>query len=141
MPLCDSFSADERQQLRYDGSLVADCCMIQSNSIYDCQTCGACCASPWRDRRTGTQSDPETQVQIVPSPYFDDYPVEPAMRSPDEVETYVTAEGLRVCTALAGCIGVRCECTIYERRPKACQSVEIGGALCREARQHFGLPV
>lgn len=105
---------------------AAVCCMDQRRSIYDCQTCGACCASPWRD---------------APGLYLDDYPIEPALREVKEVETCLTPEGLRVCTALAGCIGVRCECTIYERRPKACESLEIGGPRCRKARQFFGLPV
>ncbi|MGE5608027.1 MAG: hypothetical protein ACM359_02130 [Bacillota bacterium] len=115
--------------------------MAQCSSIYDCQTCGACCASPSRDERTGATVDSETRFHDAGCPYSDDYPIEPAMRVVDAVETCVTPEGLRVCAALAGCIGVRCECTIYERRPKACQSLEIGGPVCQKARQCFGLPV
>jgi Fe-S-cluster containining protein len=58
-----------------------------------------------------------------------------------KLKTCLTPEGDRVCAALNGCIGVRCSCSIYERRPVACRRFAVGGSLCREARQRFNLPV
>jgi Fe-S-cluster containining protein len=53
--------------------------------------------------------------------------------------TTALAGGRRVCVALEGAPGARCACTIYADRPEACRRYEVGGALCRSARQWLGL--
>jgi Fe-S-cluster containining protein len=48
--------------------------------------------------------------------------------------------GRRVCVALDGAPGECCACTVYADRPEACRRYEVGGTLCRSARQWLGLP-
>ena len=49
--------------------------------------------------------------------------------------------GTKVCVALNGCAGGENACSVYERRPGACRTFEVGGFFCRQARERFGLPV
>lgn len=43
------------------------------------------------------------------------------------------------CDALTGCLGETSVCGIYEQRPSACRSFEMGGERCNEARARHGL--
>ena len=45
--------------------------------------------------------------------------------------------GLVRCKALAGEPGVRCECAIYEDRPRICRSVEKGSLSCLAYRRQY----
>ena len=121
--------------------MVAD--WISETISYDCQTCGACCRSPWTgdgyvtlydidlDRLAGSGLTIIEQAQG----YGD---------SPDvilKLSTRFDEEGRRMCTALSGTIGQSCACTIYDHRPEACRRFAVGGSLCRDKRRQLGLPV
>lgn len=110
--------------------------------LYDCETCGACCASPWNSDgyiRLANDDLPRIQrlgLEIVSEPQQGD--------DADAVTPRLgtcLSEGQRVCAAFAGCIGVRCGCSIYDDRPQACRQLVPMGPFCKAARQRFGLPV
>ena len=44
------------------------------------------------------------------------------------------------CDALAGEVGQRVGCTIYEHRPAPCREVQPGDDQCNKARAGYGLP-
>jgi Fe-S-cluster containining protein len=110
---------------------------------YDCLKCGACCASPSPGesyvrldaadiRRLEGTGLPILQLAVQ------------GAEPPETVEALGTKSdphGTRVCAALNGCAGGANACSVYERRPGACRSFEVGGLFCRIARQRFGLPV
>jgi Fe-S-cluster containining protein len=91
--------------------------------IYDCQSCGACCAHKWswpvlrRDRSDASGIPPEM--------VRDDYPL-------------LRTEGPR-CVALTGDVGVSTGCSIYGVRPSACRAFTAGSPLCIEAREAKGI--
>ena len=102
---------------------------------YDCQTCGACCWAP---------GDTEYYVPLEPADVARLQPLGLPMRlKPDgtaSLGTRALADGRRVCVAFGGVPGQPCTCTIYADRPDACRRYEVGGPLCRTARQWLGLP-
>jgi Fe-S-cluster containining protein len=49
------------------------------------------------------------------------------------------AGGRPACVAFAGQLGQQCGCAIYKDRPSVCREFEVGGQLCRQARQQAGL--
>ena len=112
-------------------------------SKYDCQTCGACCASPWTgdgyvrlydidlERLRGTPITVISQEQIGADP------LEVVL----QLGTIRDKHDLRVCMALSGVVGQACSCSIYQQRPEACRKFESGDVLCRQARNKAGLPV
>jgi Fe-S-cluster containining protein len=51
------------------------------------------------------------------------------------------AGGRPACAAFTGRLGGPCGCFVYERRPSVCREYEVGGQLCREARELAGLTV
>lgn len=110
---------------------------------YDCQTCGACCHSPWTgdgyvtlyeidiSRLSGTGMAIIEQVQG----YGDSPAVIP------KLGTRLDGDRQRLCQAFLGSIGATCLCTIYDQRPEACRRFEVGGSLCRDLRRRHGMPV
>jgi len=67
---------------------------------------------------------------------------------PKEMTVPVTANIVRMagtdaseprCVALAGAIGKRVNCSIYDGRPSPCREFDIEHAACNRARQRCGL--
>ncbi|QKC72269.1 MULTISPECIES: YkgJ family cysteine cluster protein [Mesorhizobium] len=98
----------------------------ETASVFDCQSCGACCSYSAEWPRFSTEDD--AQLDRIP-------------------EQYVAAdlsgmrcEGVR-CSALSGEIGKSTACGIYELRPDVCRACMPGDAECLMARRAIGLPV
>lgn len=110
--------------------------------VYDCQSCGACCFSPW----TGDGYVRLYNLDLgrlggrFPAVYQEQGYGEPPEVIP-KLGTRIDEHGGRVCVAFEGRGGARCACGIYPSRPEPCRRFEAGGRLCREARQRLGLPV
>ena len=99
-----------------------------------CQTCGACCAAfrvdfhpaelaggafAWGEGVPQALTVPVTAALV-------------RLRGTDEAEPR--------CCALAGEIGQRVNCTIYDGRPSPCREFDTSHAACARARQRHGLP-
>ena len=109
---------------------------------FDCQTCGACCLSPWDAvgyvrlddidaRRLASVGLP---VITEEQPGWDGAP-ETLLR----LGTTRDDRRQRACAALGGTAGERCSCGVYDLRPDACRRFEAGSGLCRAARRGLGL--
>ena len=105
---------------------------------FDCRSCGACCCNTDENRA-------ERFVDYVEVP-----PRSALARHPRILRrlTVVNADGERHmrlagaeqrCAALAGRVGVRVSCTIYELRPGACRRVVPGSRECRRDRRERGI--
>lgn len=101
----------------------------------DCQTCGACCTSPFGD---------------VAEPFVAVTRADVARLGRERERRLVVVDhrsasgrGLvarhAACAALEGLPGREVRCTIYDARPDACRAVEPGGAYCLESRARLGL--
>jgi Fe-S-cluster containining protein len=95
--------------------------------VPDCQTCGACCAAvvcvgvrPGEDVESGKYWD-VTAGELVVDRYL--------KREPESFR----------CASLAGKIGERVSCTIYESRPAICRHFEAGSDRCHALRRAYGL--
>ena len=100
---------------------------------YDCQTCGACCATfdVWlmggdRDRFERSQKLVVLTRTYGPSGAGGDWRF---MSRDDKTGCCVALEG-----------GLRsCRCTIYDERPWLCREFEAGSEDCLEARRKHGI--
>lgn len=99
-----------------------------------CQSCGACCAAFRVDFHP---------VELAGGAFVWGQGVAREMTVP------VTANIVRMsgtdavaprCVALAGEVGSRVACTIYEARPSPCREFETSHPACQRARQRHGLP-
>lgn len=94
--------------------------------IFDCQTCGACCAYQADWPRFSMETDEE--IAKIP-------------------ENFIAADlsGMRFetgrCTALTGELGKHVGCAVYANRPHVCRTCMPGDPECIMARQALGLPV
>jgi Fe-S-cluster containining protein len=110
---------------------------------YDCQACGACCATaPERNGYVRLYDGDlerlrDSGLPIIESAEQDTDPPETIAK----LATKLDPHGHRVCVAFEGGVGGACTCLIYDRRPSVCRMFEMGGLLCRLARQERGLPV
>jgi hypothetical protein len=86
--------------------------------IYDCQSCGACCAHKWS--WPVLRRDRSDAAGIPPEMVREDYPL---------LRTVSNR-----CVALTGEVGVSTGCLIYGARPAACRAFMPGSKLCLEAR-------
>ena len=96
---------------------------------HPCLACGACCASFRVDF-----SVQELQEHGGSVPAGLAVPVTTStcrMRGTDHVPAR--------CAALAGAVGVRASCGIYEWRPSPCREFEAGSDACQRARARHGL--
>jgi len=118
----------------------------------DCQSCGACCASP-HDPLPGVAGQPPT-ASLEPFVAVD--PLDYDLLGPERVRRLVvldplvpsglalavrkTARGGAACACLQGDPGhdERVACQVYEVRPHACREVRAGGTWCRESRRLLG---
>jgi uncharacterized protein len=95
--------------------------------MFDCQTCGACCAAfrvsfYWAEAAERGIAD--AIIEQV-SPHLACI-----------VGTNVQAPH---CGALEGTVGVQVRCAIYAQRPSPCHEVQPGDARCLAARAKHGL--
>lgn len=97
--------------------------MTDVDPMFDCTSCGACCAYDASWPLVG----PEDAGPHGPPP---ELVRKGAMRW----------TGTR-CIALDGEIGACVGCRIYARRPSVCRDCAPGSVACRIARRHHGLPV
>lgn len=104
----------------------------------DCQTCGACCTSPF-----GETSEPFVAVtagdveRLGPARARRLVVVDP--RAATGLGLAVQAGAPARCAALDGPPGARVSCAVYADRPAACRAVEPGGRYCLESRGRLGL--
>jgi hypothetical protein len=110
---------------------------------YGCQSCGACCHSPWTGEAYVRLYDIDlerlegTGLRVINEPQGSNGS-EPAEVIP-KLATKLGDEGRRVCVAFEGRLGTTCACGIYERRPEACRRFEAGSDLCRASRRRHDL--
>lgn len=98
---------------------------------FDCQACGACCASfrvsfYWAEADDG----PGGTVPVAMT-----RAVSPQLRCMAGTETHPVR-----CVALQGEVGQRVACGIYTQRSSTCRGVEPGDAQCLKARARWSLP-
>lgn len=108
---------------------------------YDCQTCGACCTSPWTGPGYVRLYDGEREqihranLPVIEEEHPDADPPETFFK----LGTKFDLLSRRVCAALKGIAGQSCTCSIYDTRPFACHQFEVGGQLCLEVRKRIGI--
>jgi Fe-S-cluster containining protein len=106
--------------------------------VYDCQECGACCTNHEQAPAVGyvwlTINESKqmrrlglTVVRTNGSSFLGTRAREGA--------------GNTGCVALRGRVGGSCRCAIYRSRPLNCRQFEVGGSLCKAAREQAGLAV
>lgn len=93
-------------------------------TIFDCQSCGACCAFSADWPRFTLESD--AALDAIPE----------ALVRADL--SGMACDGDR-CLALSGTIGGRNACTIYDVRPIVCRDCQPGDEECLMARRAAGL--
>lgn len=112
-----------------------------ADPLYDCQTCGACCASPWTGEGYALlYPNDVARLDGLGLPVF-----QMTQGDGDDaitlLGTRVDGQARRVCVAFGGEVGGACACTVYEARPAVCRDVEPGDGACRDSRRRFGLPI
>jgi Fe-S-cluster containining protein len=107
---------------------------------FDCQTCGACCVSPYTgDAYVALDESEASRLTLALLPVvFQRQGGDPPEYLP-KLGTKLTADDTKVCVAFEGEIRSTCGCGIYEARPNVCRQLEVGGKACREARRRIGL--
>ena len=95
-------------------------------AVFDCQSCGACCAYSADWPRFSTEED--AQLERIPEKFV----------SADL--SGMRCEGAR-CSALTGEVGKHTSCGIYDLRPDVCRACMPGGEDCLMARAAHGLAV
>lgn len=106
---------------------------------FDCQRCGACCV------QTGPQ-DGNAYVYLDRSEAATLRGLGlPVVRGPLDgfclgARPHAGAGGRPACAAFVGTLGAGCDCSVYEDRPSVCREFEVGGELCRQAREMVGVP-
>lgn len=98
---------------------------------FDCQACGACCAS-FRVSFYWAEAD-DAPGGTVPVGLTE--PVSPHLRCMQGTGTKPPH-----CVALQGRVGESVACRIYAQRSSSCKSVMPGDEQCLKARSHHGLP-
>jgi len=99
-------------------------------SHFDCQRCGACCAS-FRVSFYWAEAD-DAPGGTVPAALT--RPVNAHLRCMQGTEAHPVR-----CVALVGAVGQAVGCSIYAQRSSTCREVQPGDDQCRRARQrHAG---
>jgi len=103
-------------------------------SVYDCQTCGACCIDYFRTPGYIQLTDEEAvRMRRLGLPVVTVLgQLELGTRPYDGV-------GEVCCVAFVGAVGGECACSIHPDRPGACRRFEAGSEMCRCAREEAGL--
>lgn len=102
--------------------------------VFDCQHCGACCAS-FRVSFYWTEAQGEHDPAGLGVPVHLTQPVSPHL---------LCMQGTHArhprCAALQGEVGQAVGCSVYAQRPSPCREVQPGDAQCLKARSRHGLP-
>ncbi len=98
---------------------------------FDCQRCGACCAS-FRVSFYWAEAD-DAPGGTVPAAWT--RKVNAHLRCMQGTEVHPVR-----CVALEGHVGQSVACGIYAQRSSTCRDVQPGDAQCLRARQRHGLP-
>jgi uncharacterized protein len=98
--------------------------MVDEAVSFDCQACGACCDYSPLWPRFSLESD--DALARIPE----------ALVAADEGGMRCTGNR---CNALAGMIGAKVACTIYDVRPDVCRACLPGDDACLMARRRHGL--
>ncbi len=91
---------------------------------FDCQSCGACCATSSLWPRFTTEDD--AALAAIPAALV------------NAGGSGMACNGSR-CKALAGTLGTWTSCTIYSDRPLVCRACEPGDPECITARRLNGI--
>jgi uncharacterized protein len=105
--------------------------MQDMSDPFDCQQCGACCAT-FRVSFYWAEAD-DAPGGTVPVALTE--PVGALHRCMQG-----TASKPVRCVALSGEVGQQVGCRIYSQRSSTCKEVMPGDAQCLKARAHHGLP-
>lgn len=95
-------------------------------AVFDCQSCGACCA--YADDWPRFSTEEESELDRIPERFV-------ALD-----QSGMRCEGGR-CAALSGEVGKGTACGIYEIRPHVCRACMPGDGDCLIARAAHGLAV
>ena len=100
-----------------------------------CRSCGACCVAPASDP-TYVAVD-KADVARLPKQFVKLHVVSGAISTSTRSYTSGPLDGADVCScvALAGNVGGRVSCSVYEKRPNVCRSFAPGGSACIESRR------
>lgn len=99
--------------------------------IFDCQSCGACCAYQADWPRFSLESD--EQLAQIPEKFIAD--------DLSGMRFELDAKGQCRCTALTGELGKHVGCAVYDVRPQVCRDCMPGDPECHIARKAFGFAV
>ncbi|MVA73937.1 YkgJ family cysteine cluster protein [Agrobacterium vitis] len=99
--------------------------------IFDCQTCGACCAYQADWPRFSLESD--EQLAKIPEKFV--------AADLSGMKFEVDAAGKGRCAALTGDLGKHVGCGVYDVRPQVCRDCMPGDPECKIARKALGFPV
>jgi len=113
---------------------------MADGSVYDCQTCGACCVQLGPFDGTAYVYLDKNEASLLRS-----YGL-PVLRTAMGgyclgARAHEGNGGRPACVAFVGKLGGPCSCSVHEDRPSVCREYEVGGPLCRQAREQAGLPV
>jgi uncharacterized protein len=109
-----------------------------TDADYDCQRCGACCLSQFREPGYVELTAHEAgRLRAHALPMVS----ETGGRMRLGTEPFDGPGGVSACVGFSGAPGFPCACTIYEDRPAKCRDFEMGSAACRTARLRAGLPI
>jgi uncharacterized protein len=97
---------------------------------YDCQTCGACCAT-----KTGGGFVPLTEEEAIHLPRHTIRWNPTGLFLPLIEQPNKTLQ----CIALAGEPGIKCSCSVYEHRPAQCIELKPGSNECLKYREEMGI--
>ncbi len=104
--------------------------MIAEND-FDCVRCGACCvATPPPPAGEGYVAVTAADLRRLPASYRD----VAAQATPPRLPVRAVG-GVRRCAALAGKLGTRVACTIYDARPRGCRQLQPGSRACKILRE------
>jgi len=108
-------------------------------TIYDCQTCGACCCNRQENRLEHFHD----YVQVFAEDALQAHPklLVRLARQNKERQWHLKLKPDGSCVALDGEVGQSVGCTIYELRPQVCKNVQPGDSECLTARRERGLSV
>lgn len=93
-------------------------------AVFDCQSCGACCAFSRDWPRFSLEDD--AALARIPARFVDD------------AAGRMRCDGDR-CSALTGTVGQKTACQVYDVRPDVCHACQPGDEACLIARAHYGL--
>ena len=111
----------------YAESLEGSIFITEQLTPPDCRTCGACCTYFHQILISVADSTPRSLAWTV-------------VDGDDQVTYWLKREAREGrCVALAGTIGERADCLIYELRPTACRAFEAGSDRCHALRRMYGL--